>query len=272
MGSQTTLHGIMGLLSRVSFRRNRKAPDDVDVSERDGIRSLHLGSDTVQSSMRIADPSELVLSYTRAMMGFMLFHTQPRHVLMIGLGGGSLAKYFYHRLPETSIVAIENNAKVISAARSYFAVPPDDRRLRVLHDDGASFVREHPACCDVMMVDAYDGNSQVLELASESFYVDAHRCLEPGGVMVVNLWSSDTRFDTFLQRIERAFNGLIVCLPAERHGNVAVFALKRRPTMTRWDQLRDRAVQLEALTGLEFGKFVGRLTNLNPHTDNRLLI
>lgn len=268
--SMTTIP--MGLLLRLPFRRKRRDPDEVEVSERNGIRSLHLGSDTVQSSMRISDPTELVLSYTRAMMGFMLFHPQPRHFLMIGLGGGSLAKFCYHRLETSAVTVIENNPKVVAAARMYFELPENDQRLRVVEDDGAAFVRVNPNSCDVLMVDAYDGHSQVLALASEGFYADAFAALDANGVMVVNLWSSDDRFDLFLQRIERAFDGMVLCLPAERRGNVAVFAFKRRPTQTRWDQLRDRAKLLQMRTGLEFPKFVTRLADLNPHTDNRLLI
>jgi spermidine synthase len=57
----------------------------VEISEKDGIRSLHLGSETVQSSMKLADPTELVLSYTRAMMAFLLFVPPHNAYLMIGL-------------------------------------------------------------------------------------------------------------------------------------------------------------------------------------------
>ena len=72
----------------------------VEVSEQGGIRSLHLGSDTVQSSMKLDDPYELVLSYTRAMMAFLLFRPRPEHVLMIGLGGGSLPKFVHSICPK----------------------------------------------------------------------------------------------------------------------------------------------------------------------------
>lgn len=68
--------------------------DDFELmlSEQDGVRSLHLGGSMVQSAMRIAAPNELELVYTQCMMGFLLFHPKPGHVLMIGLGGGSLAQ------------------------------------------------------------------------------------------------------------------------------------------------------------------------------------
>jgi len=47
------------------IHRSSDHEGSVEVSEKDGIRSLHLGSETVQSSMKLADPTELVLSYTR---------------------------------------------------------------------------------------------------------------------------------------------------------------------------------------------------------------
>jgi spermidine synthase len=262
----------MDLLSRFRIHRARAADASVEVSEQDGLRSLHLGTTTVQSTMRIADPVDLVLSYTRAMMGFLLFRPKPRHVFMVGLGGGSLAKFVWHRLPGSRVTVVENSAQVISAARGFFEVPPDGDRLRVIHGDGREWVRHPQAACDVLMVDAFDGESQVEALASEAFYGDCAAALERDGVLVLNLWSSDERFDTFLQRVERVFDGRVLCLPAERRGNVAVFAFHRSPEPSRWEDMRTRARQLEAVHGLEFQRFVSRLSEMNPHTDKRLIV
>ena len=103
--------------------RVRKPADDnesVYISEKFGVRTLHIGSDTVQSSMRIARPNDLEVSYTRSMMAFLLFNPTPANVLMVGLGGGSLAKFIYHQLPQTRTVAIEVNAQVVDIARAVF--------------------------------------------------------------------------------------------------------------------------------------------------------
>ncbi|MEX0958688.1 MAG: polyamine aminopropyltransferase [Burkholderiales bacterium] len=243
----------------------------VDVSERDGVRSLHLGSSTVQSSMKLSDPVDLVLSYTRAMMSFLLFAPRPKHVVMIGLGGGSLTKFIYHRIDGTRITVVENNPKVITAARRYFFVPEDDERLQVELADGEEWIARHPESCDVLMVDGYDGHNQVQALSTEDFYASARAALEPAGILVVNLWSSDRRYDTYLQRIERVFPA-VVCVPAERHGNVAVLAFGRAPGTTRWAELRARARDLEATYGLEFMRMVEGMRRLNPHSDRDLTV
>ena len=259
------------MFGKWKIHRSADHESSVEVSEKDGIRSLHLGSETVQSSMSLADPTELVLSYTRAMMAYLLFDPHPQRVLMIGLGGGSLAKFVYRHLPSVDITVIESQPRVIAAARQYFHVPPDDSRFRVELAEGSQWVAAHPRSCEVLMVDGYDGHQQVSELSSEGFYADARAALTDDGILVVNLWSSDSRLDAYVQRIERVFDA-VACLPAERRGNVVALAFPRSPGHPRWDDLRLAARTLQVRYGLEFLQFVDGLRELNPGTESRLTL
>ena len=258
------------MLGKWKISRSANREISVEVSEKDGVRSLHLGSDTVQSSMKLDDPYELVLSYTRAMMAFLLFRPQPEHVLMIGLGGGSLPKFVYKHLPGTRTTVIESEPRVIAVSRQYFHVPPDDERFVVETAEGGAWVAAHPQCCDVLMVDGYNGNEQGPQLCSEDFYASARAALSDEGVLVVNLWSSDNRYDAYLQRIESVFDA-VVRVPAERRGNVAVLAFRHSPGQPCWDDLRAAARSLQSLYGLEFLKFVDGLRDVNPRSAARLL-
>jgi spermidine synthase len=253
------------------WRLNRTATDgSVFVTERFGVRSLHVGSDTIQSSMRLARPNDLELAYTRSMMAFLLFNERPGRVLMIGLGGGSLAKFFYRRMPETVTEAVEINPQVVAVARCLFEVPAADERLIVRVCDGAEFVTRDGPVYGAILVDGYDGESQVPELSTRAFYDACLRRLDAGGVLVVNLWGSDRRFDDYVALIESAFPAGTLRLPAEKPGNVIVFAFRDRPDNLRWDELEHRAVDLTARLGLEFGKFVRGLRKMNRCDDERL--
>ena len=260
----------MKFLSNWRLRRPAHDDETVYMSERHGVRSLHIGSDTVQSSMRLARPNELELSYTRSMMGCLLFVPPPAKVLMIGLGGGSLAKFIFHRLPGTAVQAVEVNPRVVAISRQYFHVPPDDQRFEVLVADGAEHVRRDDVSADVLLVDGYEGNAHVEELASPEFYSACRQRLAPGGVMVVNLWGGDKLFYTLVKRIEDAFSAGTLCLPAERPGNVVVFGFERKPGALAWAALESRARDLEAEYGLEFAKFVESLRKMNPHNAEHL--
>ena len=262
----------MKLLWKLNGRRRHGADASVEVSEESGVRYLHLGSATIQSGMRIADPDELVLAYTRTMMAFLLFVREPQRIVSVGLGGGSVNKWLYRHFPRARQTVVELNPRVIAVARQYFGVPQDDARLEVIQADGARWIAEHPDCADLILVDGYDGEAQVAELTTAEFYQAAARALGRDGTLVVNLWGSDRRFNEYLLRIESAFEGRVVCVPALQKGNIIVLAFSDRPVQTRWDELRDRARVLEQQYGLEFLRFVEVMKRLNPHTERRLLI
>jgi spermidine synthase len=257
----------MKFLARWRSRKTAVDRRTVYMSERYGVRSLHIGSDTIQSSMRIARPLELELAYTRSMMAFLLFVPPPREVLMIGLGGGSLAKFLHHRLPHTRVKAVEVNPQVVALARQYFEVPRDGANFEVIVADGAEYVSRAEVKADVMLIDGYEADSYVEALASETFYADCLRRLRRCGMLVVNLWGSDRTFETLLQRISTTSDGRTLCLPAERPGNIIVLAFAHAPAMFRWCDLEARADALHQRYGLEFPRFVEGFRKMNRYDD-----
>src|SRR5688500_13929190 len=216
----------------------KKQSSPVAVSDARGVRTLHVGGDAIQSAMRIDDPFALALDYTRCMMAFLLFHPEPREVLMIGLGGGSLAKFFYKRCREAAIRVVELDAQVLAAAREHFALPPDNARVTVEVGDGAEALA--PECCDVLVLDAFHDELHVPELASAEFYDGAFLALAARGAMVVNFMDDDPRFDQTLARLERAFGGAVLAMKALYDPNILVFALKGMPARVPWEVLRSR--------------------------------
>ena len=234
------------------------------------MRTLHVGGEAIQSSMRVHDPFALALDYTRCMMAFLLFHPEPREALMIGLGGGSIAKFFHRRLRKTRVRVVELDERIVLAAREHFALPPDDARLKIEVGDGAEALA--PECCDVLVVDAFEDELHVPRLASAEFYDGAFLALTEPGAMVVNFMNDDPKFDHTLQRLERAFGGAVLCMPALYDPNIAVFALKGVPPAIEWSALRARAESLESRLGLPFTRYVSRLRAMNRSTASELII
>lgn len=262
--------------ARHPFRRRIRdgadAMPEVEISETDGLRSLHLGSPTVQSSMDLADPSDLVLTYTRAMMGFLLFNPDPRHILQVGLGGGSFARFIDDYLPDAVSVAVEINPQVITVARAFFQLPEEGDFFEIVEADGADYVKIFRGSTDAILVDGFDGEQIVDALTTEDFFEDCRRALSPAGVFVTNWWSGDKRYFTFLDRLLKVFEGRVLELPAATHGNVAVMAFRQTPAPLGLDALKKRAEALEPRFGLEFVEFVSRLRMTNQHNGSRLLL
>lgn len=156
------------------------------VHETEHHKSIHFCASETQSVMLKRAPGALIEDYTRTMMGFLAFHPRPRRIAMIGLGGGSLAKFCYAMLPHTVIDVVEVNPHVV-ALRDEFCVPPDDARFRVILDDGAAFLRHAAERYDVLLLDAYTRDGIPGHLATAAFYQDCRRVLHDSGVMVTNL-------------------------------------------------------------------------------------
>jgi len=254
------------------FRRRSPGHSPVEISERNDIRFLHLGGPAVQSSMRLKEPYALDLEYTRAMMAFMLFRREPSDIALIGLGGGSIAKYIYRHLPQSRLTALEINPEVVAAARAYFMLPPDDERLSVITGDGAAFVHANPDSQDVLLVDGFDAKRIVDALASAEFYRACRDMLRPGGVAVFNLWGSDEYYPRYFDRLSRAFGEHVLQLPAEKKGNIIIFAFRKPLPTVKFEPLLRNAQFLEAELGLEFEAFISRMRNWNPTSHDAFIL
>ena len=195
------------------------------VVDADGQRMLQFDGLTIQSQMALDDPDALALDYTRTMMGFLLLHPAPRHIAMIGLGGGSLVKYCLRTLPDVRVTAVEINPEVI-ALRDAFGIPPDGERLRVLCRDGADYVRDPGEAPDVLLVDGFDFAGMPAALGSAGFYDDCHGMLADDGLLAVNLWSGDTRYGLYTSRIRDSFDDRVVVVRADEDSNRIAFASK----------------------------------------------
>lgn len=198
------------------------------VRTRGNRRTLEFQDGDIQSEMLLSNPDALVLDYARAMMCFALFVPDPRHILMVGLGGGSLAKFCYRHFPGTRITVLEISAEVI-ALRDQFCVPADDARLRIVHTDAADYIGAAPASFDVVLVDGFDAAGMPEALGSAQFYGACRRALRPGGVLVANILAYDPAHDALVTRVRDTFGGRVCDFPGIAGNNHLLFALKAAP-------------------------------------------
>ena len=220
------------------------SPSSPLLHEENGELSLHFNFPTIQSRMLTSDPDRLILDYTRTMMGFLLFIPQPTQIAMIGLGGGSLAKYCRQRLPTADFTAIELSPEVI-ALRDRFGIPPDSSHFRVVCADGAEFVRQAADSFDVLLVDGFDNQGQPESLSSTDFYDNCHASLHDKGILVINLCADDPKRDLYLHRLNLSFDRKVVVTQADEGENSIIFACKGLSFPPRFSEIAEHLRLLE---------------------------
>jgi spermidine synthase len=221
-------------------------------------RNLFFTTAAIQSAMSLDDPHALVAPYTRKMMAFLLFRPAPRHVLMIGLGGGSLAKFCYRHLPRTRVTVVEISAEVL-ALRDEFAIPRDDERFEIIHEDGAAFMKRARLSADVILIDAFDELGVSPSLASAEFYERTRRCMTSDGVLVMNLSGMKRRYAAHIESVRAAFAGPVRLVPVDGDDNVLLFAFGQQQAAELPQIFQQRARYLERRFGLEFLRYLERL-------------
>ncbi len=194
----------------------------ITFSEANGVRYLHFGTEWVQGAMRLSHPYRLELEYQRQMMAPLVFAPRPRAVLQLGLGAAALTKFCHRYLPDSRVTVVEIDPAVILAARQWFALPPDDARLRVARADGRAYLDRHPESADWLQVDLYDAGAKGPVYDDEPFYAACRGALRDGGVAAFNLFGRGLRHS--LRALDEAFSGRWARLPATAEGNHIVLA------------------------------------------------
>lgn len=205
----------------------------VTVEEERGVRTLYLDghcqSDVLvlaDGSLSAAQPLELVrimsLLSTAWLSGGTAFDPDSPRVLLLGLGGGSIARVLTAALPPAGRVhSLELEPEVITAAATYFGLELNEPRCTAEAGDCAEFLKErHRRVCkaettsggggetvgggastdvdedyryDVILLDAFTADGLAPSTRKNATLDAARGCLTPGGILMVNLHTGPPR-------------------------------------------------------------------------------
>ena len=248
--------------------------NSIEVSESAGVRYLYFSAEWTQGAMRIARPNSLELTYTREMMAGLLLREPPwpKEALLIGLGAGSLAKFIYHKLPDTKITVVEIDPQVEIIARLHFKLPDDPLRLSVLIGDGAQYMLEDGKKFDAIFVDGFDKRGRAGVLDTLPFYLACRARLTEHGLLGVNLLGRIKGFADSVKRLRSAFDGRITVFPPCDSGNTIAFGAGSDPVDVPHDELITRAKRIKEATSLNLLQTIPRLQATDKLIHDRLVI
>ena len=150
-----------------------------------------------QSCMDMDRPDHFSLNYTKMMLGALYLQPQPRSVLIIGLGGGTLPRALIQLLPGVTIDSVEIDPAVVKVAQEYFDFTINERS-RVIEQDGRVFVKRairEKRRYDLIMLDAFDHEYIPEHLLTQEFLREVKSLLTPNGVLAANTFSSSRLYD-----------------------------------------------------------------------------
>jgi spermidine synthase len=150
-----------------------------------------------QTCLNTRAPSRFVMNYTQMVMGALFVNPEPRSILIIGLGGGTLPIALSRVLPNTKIDVVEIDPAVVRVAKKFFGFTANERTT-VIEADGRVFVKRavrEKRQYDLVMLDAFDHEYIPEHLLTREFLEEVASLLTAQGVLAANTFSSSRLYD-----------------------------------------------------------------------------
>ena len=174
----------------------------VEIIENSSVRKMHFGTPIEQSAMYRNAPMTLRFEYQQVIVNLLsdLDAIQPKgkpyRILMLGLGGGSMAHHLFHLLSDMQMTIVELRQLVIDCAYRFFHLP-DDPAIETTQADAIEYCQTLADDClqqdchqyDCIIIDLFNGRGIPPELADHDFHESLSQCVRRGGHLIFNLWN-----------------------------------------------------------------------------------
>jgi len=204
------------------------------VTEENGLRTLRFEKGGArQSVVKLGDPDHLELPYARVAFAGLALCDEPRRIMIVGLGGGTLPSFLRKHYPHATIDAVDIDPDVVYVAKKFFGFREDDQ-MHAFVGDGREFVERFRQPYDVIFLDAFSSDSVPPHLTTQEFLRAVRRALKPNGVVVGNIWSrySNPLYDSMVRTYQEVFDELYI-LDVPGAGNKILLALPRPQPLSR---------------------------------------
>jgi spermidine synthase len=125
--------------------------------------------------------------------------------------------------------------------------------MHVYLGDARQYIEKVPApLYDVIVLDAFSGDTVPAHLTTQEFLEAVHRAVRPSGVVVGNVWkrSSNRLYDAMRRTYQEVFDALLI-LDVPGDVNAIFLALPRPPSVSR-SELAQRAHAISISQRLPF--------------------
>ncbi len=196
------------------IHQERSLYRNILISEENGKRCmrfmLHDTATHNQSCRYLADNKKLVFDYTKMVIAGVLFKSDAKKVLVVGLGGGTLPTVISELLPQAKITTVEIDDAVVRSARNYFSFQETDRNNVVIEDARIWIKRaaKRDEKFDLVILDAFNGDYIPEHLMTREFLIEVKSLLNKQGLVLANTFSSSKLYHSESVTYQSVFAGL----------------------------------------------------------------
>jgi spermidine synthase len=197
----------------------------VEVREFEHYRWLQIGGSSIQGLMDVNSPDQILLPNIQALMASLLFCPEPRHLLNLGFGCGSIERFFNEKIPDLEITSLESTETVIRLAKEFFFV---SKESCIVNDLADGYLANDKTIYDIILCDIFSDEEHPACLYEQGFYEKIFNRLDEKGVLAINLLpDSEEDVLAILLPMKNYFDHISL-LEVPNHFNAIIYASNQR--------------------------------------------
>ena len=195
------------------------------------MRHLRPSQKEIESAVDLDDPLRQVYSYTATFFAGVFHKSDPRRVLMVGLGGGAFNGLFNAAFQDAKLETVEIDSVALELSEEYMGFRQSDAN-KVTIMDGRRFIKKTKKSWDWIILDAFSTGEVPFYLKTRDFYAEIRRVLAPDGILICNLITGNALYDADLITLRSSFSQVILFDVPTRRNMVAIASNYESPNLT----------------------------------------
>lgn len=202
----------------------------------------------IQSKLYKKDPAHLSLLTSQVLIIPTMLHTNPEDLLIIGLGGGDLIRYYNKFLPNSNLTIIEKSSEIINIFIKYFSdkinlknnitnnyfdnFKNQNNQINIINEDIFSLIENsenvsfEKQLFDIIIFDGFI-EQENFDLINRKSLIKIFNKLNQNGILSFNfIFPNDQKFIKVLTIFQNYFKDNILIIYGNTINNIIIVACK----------------------------------------------
>lgn len=238
---------------------------DLSVETNANTLELRTNSNTLQSVINVDHPEKLALKNLEYLIAVLLFMPQPKRILLLGTGGGSLVHFLRHHYPDSHLTSIDIDGELLDLMHDKMILPQANDNLAYVIDDAANYLQHCDQTFDLILVDIFIGDQSPDWLLSTENMRRLHMLLSTSGAVAYNLLIDDeSSFTEYYRDLREVFSQQTLCIPVAGYDNSITYGFRYQTEEQDMSSYMQQALDLGEAHDINYMEILSAIYATNP--------
>jgi spermidine synthase len=238
---------------------------DLSIKTNANTLELRSNSNTLQSVINVDHPEKLALKNLEYLIAILLFIPQPKRILLLGTGGGSLVHFLRHHYPDSHLTSVDIDGELLNLMHERMRLPRANDHLTYVIDDAAHYLQLCSQTFDLILVDIFIGDQSPDWLLSADNMQRLYGLLNESGAVAYNLLiDNESEFSQYYRSLRDVFSQQTLCIPVAGYDNTIAYGVRYQAEEQDMSSYMQLALDLGETHDINYMEILSAIYATNP--------